>query len=79
MYKERLLSILRRIQLDAEKAENRDEIERERIASQEQIAGVKIGQDIARDLLELEEREDSKKREDYKLGLDIAKDYGSKC
>ena len=49
-----------RIQLDAEKAENRDEIERERIASQEQIAGVKIGQDIARDLLELEEREDSK-------------------
>ena len=63
-----------RIQLDAEKAENRDEIERERIASQEQIAGVKIGQDIARDLLELEEREDSEKREDYKLGLDIAKD-----
>lgn len=63
-----------RIQLDAEKAENRDEIERERIASQEQIAGVKIGQDIARDLLEIEEREDSKKREDYKLGLDIAKD-----
>jgi len=63
-----------KIQLDAEKAENRDEIERERIASQEQIAGVKIGQDIARDLLEIEEREDSKKREDYKLGLDIAKD-----
>ena len=63
-----------RIQLDAEKAENRDEIERERISSQEQIAGVKIGQDIARDLLELEERSDSKKREDYKLGLDIAKD-----
>jgi len=63
-----------KIQLDAEKAENRDEIERERIASQEQIAGVKIGQDIARDLLEIEEREDSKKREDYKLGLDMAKD-----
>ncbi len=63
-----------KLQLDAEKAENRDEIERERIASQEQIAGVKIGQDIARDLLELEERSDSKKREDYKLGLDIAKD-----
>ena len=63
-----------KIQLDAEKAENRDEIERERIASQEQIAGVKIGQEIARDLLEVEEREDSKKREDYKLGLDIAKD-----
>ena len=63
-----------KIQLDAEKAENKDEIERERISSQEQIAGVKIGQDIARDLLELEERSDSKKREDYKLGLDIAKD-----
>ena len=63
-----------KLQLDAEKAENRDEIERERISSQEQIAGVKIGQDIARDLLELEERSDSKKREDYKLGLDIAKD-----
>tara|TARA_Y100000589_G_scaffold331698_1_gene386451 strand:+ start:3298 stop:5781 length:2484 start_codon:yes stop_codon:yes gene_type:complete len=63
-----------KLQLDAEKAENRDEIERERISSQEQIAGVKIGQDIARDLLELEERTDSKKREDYKLGLDIAKE-----
>ena len=63
-----------KIQLDAEKAENRDEIERKRLSSQEQIAGVKIGQDIARDLLELEERSDSKKREDYKFGLDIAKD-----
>ena len=41
-----------RLQLDAEKAMNRDEIERQRIQSQEQIAGAKIGQQVASDLLD---------------------------
>ena len=63
-----------RIQLDAEKAKNRDEIERERIESQEQIAGASIGQKVASDLLDLEERADSKSVERYKQGIDIAKD-----
>ena len=63
-----------KIQLDAEKAENRDEIERERISSQEEIAGARIGQKVASDLLDNQQLDDSKKREDFKLGLDIAKD-----
>ena len=63
-----------RIQLDAEKAKNRDEIERERIESQEQIAGASIGQKVASDLLEAEKEIDSKSAERYKQGIDIAKD-----
>ena len=63
-----------RIQLDAEKAKNRDEIERERIESQEQIAGASIGQKVASDLLDAEEKADSKSIERYKQGIDIAKD-----
>ena len=63
-----------RLELDSEKAKNRDEIERDRIASQEQIAGASIGQKVASDLLDLADKEDSKAREDYKLGLDIAKE-----
>ena len=63
-----------RIQLDAEKAKNRDEIERERIESQEQIAGASIGQKVASDLLDAEEKADRKSVERYKQGIDIAKD-----
>ena len=63
-----------RIQLDAEKAKNRDQIERERIESQEQIAGASIGQKVASDLLEAEKEIDSKSAERYKQGIDIAKD-----
>ena len=63
-----------RIQLDAEKAKNRDEIERERIESQEQIAGASIGQKVASDMLDAEEKADSKSVERYKQGIDIAKD-----
>ena len=62
-----------RIQLDAEKAKNRDEIERERIESQEQIAGASIGQKVASDMLDAEEKADSKLVERYKQGIDIAK------
>ena len=63
-----------RIQLDSEKAKNRDEIERMRINSQEEIAGASIGQKVASDLLEAQEREDSNTVERYKQGIDIAKD-----
>ena len=63
-----------RIQLDSEKAKNRDEIEKMRITSQEEIAGASIGQKVASDLLEAQEREDSNTVERYKQGIDIAKD-----
>ena len=62
-----------RIQLDAEKAMNRDEIERERIQSQEQIAGAKIGQQAASDLLEVDETRKAEAREDFQKGIDIAR------
>ena len=62
-----------RLQLDAEKAINRDEIERERIQSQEQIAGAKIGQQVASDLLEVDETRKAEAREDFQKGIDIAR------
>jgi hypothetical protein len=63
-----------KIQLEAAKAANRDEIERERISTQAEIAGARIGQQTASDLLE--NAQDNKKQalEEYKLGLDMAKD-----
>lgn len=62
-----------RLQLDAEKAMNRDEIERERIQSQEQIAGAKLGQQVASDLLEVDETRKAEAREDFQKGIDIAR------
>ena len=62
-----------RLQLDAEKAINRDEIERQRIQSQEQIAGAKIGQQVASDLLEVDETRKAEAREDFQKGIDIAR------
>ena len=62
-----------RLQLDAEKAMNRDDIERERIQSQEQIAGAKIGQQVASDLLDVDETRKAEAREDFQKGIDIAR------
>ena len=63
-----------RLQLDAEKAMNRDDIERERIQSQEQIAGAKIGQQVASDLLDVDETRKAEAREDFQKGIDIARE-----
>ena len=63
-----------RLQLDAAKAANRDEIEKERIKSQNELAGIKIGQQIASDLQDNENENKKQEREDYKLGLDIGMD-----
>ena len=63
-----------RLQLDAAKAANRDEIEKERIKSQNELAGMKIGQQIASDLQDNENENKKQEREDYKLGLDIGMD-----
>ena len=62
-----------RLQLDSEKATNRHEIERERIQSQEQIAGAKLGQQVASDLLDVEESRKAEAREDFQKGIDIAR------
>ena len=53
-----------RLQLDSAKAANRDAIEKERISTQTEIAGAKIGQQIASDLLENEQLQDKKAVED---------------
>ena len=63
-----------RLQLDAEKAARRDELERERMKSQNELAGIKIGQQIASDLLDEGNESRKQTREDYKLGLDIGLD-----
>jgi len=63
-----------RLQLDAEKAARRDELERERMKSQNELAGIKIGQQIASDLLDEENESRKQTREDYKVGLDIGLD-----
>ena len=52
---------------------NRDDIERERIQSQEQIAGAKIGQQVASDLLDIDETRKAEAREDFQKGIDIAR------
>jgi hypothetical protein len=62
------------LQLEAAKAANRDDIERERISSQNQLAGLKIGQQIASDLIEEEQADRQQTLDEYKLGLDIGKD-----
>tara|TARA_R100000900_G_scaffold20447_2_gene16734 strand:- start:1496 stop:3445 length:1950 start_codon:yes stop_codon:yes gene_type:complete len=64
-----------KLQLEAAKAANRDQIERERISTQSEIAGARIGQQIASDLLENEQDNKKQELEEYKLGLDMAKDF----
>ena len=65
-----------RLQLDATKAANRDEIERERIKNQTEIAGAKIGQQTASDLLANKQIEDKAEREEYQKGIDIGLNIG---
>ncbi len=63
-----------RLQLDAAKAANRDKIERERISTQAEIAGARISQATASDLLENAQDDKKQALEEYKLGLDMAKE-----
>ena len=60
-----------KIQLEAAKAASRDKLEKERIRSQEEIAGMNIGQRIASDLQDAEQLKDKQAREDYQKGVDI--------
>ena len=67
-----------RILLDAAKAKANKELEEKRIASQEELAGLKVGQQIASDLLANDQIDKKAEREDYikglDIGIDIAKD-----
>ena len=58
-----------RIALDLQKAKANEEIEKERIASQERIAGAKIGYDAASDNAKISSKE---RIEGAKIGKDIA-------
>ncbi len=65
-----------RLQLDAAKAAARDEIEKERIKTQAEIAGARIGQATASDLLANKQIEDKAEREEYQKGIDIGLNIG---
>jgi hypothetical protein len=65
-----------KIQLEAAKAANRDEIERERISTQAEIAGARIGQATASDLLANKQLEDKAEIEQYEKGIDIGLNIG---
>ena len=63
-----------KIQLEAQKAMAKDALEKERISSQERIAGASIGQRIASDMLDKEQKaKDQEMREVEKI-IDFAKD-----
>ena len=63
-----------KIMLEGAKAISNKEMEKERLSTQKEIAGLNVGQRIASDMLDREETKDKKAIDDYKLGLDIAKD-----
>ena len=63
-----------KILLDAAKATANKELEQKRIKSQEEIAGLKVGQQIASDLLSNEQEDKKAEREEYMKGLDIGID-----
>jgi hypothetical protein len=60
-----------KIQLDAQKAAQNAELERERIAAQERMAGASIGQKMASDLLDAEQENKKEARKEYQKGVDI--------
>ena len=63
-----------KLAIDAAKAVSNKELEEKRIEAQQESTGLKIGQQIASDLLDRQEKADNKVLDDYKKGLDIAKD-----
>ena len=63
-----------KLAVDAAKAVANKELEEKRIEAQQETTGLKMGQQIASDLLDRQEKADDKVLDDYKKGLDIAKD-----
>ena len=63
-----------KIALDTAKATANKELEEKRISSQEEIAGMNVGQRIASDLLANQQEDKKAEREEYMKGLDIGVD-----
>jgi len=63
-----------KLAVDAAKAVANKELEEKRIEAQQEASGLKTGMHIASDLLDREERSENKVLDDYRKGLDIAKD-----
>jgi len=63
-----------KLAVDAAKAVANKQLEEKRIEAQQETTGLKMGQQIASDLLDRDERAEDKVLDDYKKGLDIAKD-----
>jgi len=63
-----------RLMLDATKAASNKQIQEARIKQEQEIAGAKIGQQVASDLLSKEADEKKEASKDFKIGIDIAKD-----
>ncbi len=63
-----------KLAVDAAKAVANKELEEKRIQAQQEASGLKTGMHIASDLLDREERSENKVLDDYKKGIDIAKD-----
>ena len=49
-------------------------IDKEKLSTERQLEGMKIGQKIASDLLDVEQDNKKQSAKDYKTGIDIAKD-----
>ena len=63
-----------RLMLDATKAASNKQIQEARLKQEQEIAGAKIGQQVASDLLSKEADEKKEASKDFKIGIDIAKD-----
>ena len=63
-----------KLAIDAAKAVANKELEEQRIKAQQEATGLKMGQQIASDLLDRQDKAEDKVLDDYKKGLDIAKD-----
>ena len=63
-----------KLAIDAAKAVANKELEEQRIKAQQEATGLKMGQQITSDLLERQDKAEDKVLDDYKKGLDIAKD-----
>ena len=63
-----------RLMLDATKAKANKELQEARLKQEGEIAGAKIGQQVAGDLLSKEADEKIQATKDFRIGIDIAKD-----
>ena len=63
-----------RLMLDATKAKVNKELQEARLKQEGEIAGAKIGQQVASDLLSKEADEKIQATKDFKIGIDIVKD-----